>query len=63
MSDSVNEPPEDAGPLPSNVESLYFFEGISWTPQTEDAAQAASLWINCDQCGAAFWGLPRVGKS
>lgn len=63
MSDSVNEPPEDAGPLPSNVESLYFFEGISWTPQIEDAAQAAALWINCDQCGAAFWGLPRVGKS
>jgi len=55
---------EDSSPeaLPS-AESLYFFEGISWTPQIEDATQLVALWINCDHCGASLWGLPRVGKS
>ncbi len=48
---------------PPSQKDLYFFHGISWTPAIEDAAQLVALWINCDLCGAAIWGLPRVGKS
>jgi hypothetical protein len=63
MSADLDGQPAGAGGSAGDTDSLYFFEGISWTPQIEDAAQAAALWINCDQCGAAFWGLPRAGKS
>lgn len=63
MSSNVDSVPDEAGTAPSDSDSLYFFERISWTPQIEDAAQAAALWISCDVCGAAFWGVPRVGKT
>ncbi len=63
MTDITSEQSEVAGAPSNEADSLYFFDGISWTPQIEDAAQTAALWINCDQCGASFWGLPRVGKS
>ena len=63
MSDSVNQPPEDAGPLPSNVESLYFFARISWTPQIEDAATGRSAVDQLRPMRCRFLGLPRVGKS
>jgi hypothetical protein len=62
MSDATDDV-SSTPPLPSPEDSFYFFRGISWTPQIEDASQAAALWINCDMCGASFWGLPRVGKS
>lgn len=61
MSGDEREPP--SGVAVALEDSLYFFDGTSWTPQIEDAAQTAALWINCDLCGASFWGLPRVGKS
>ncbi|WP_423600015.1 ATP-binding protein [Roseateles sp. MS654] len=40
-----------------------FFEGIAWTPVIQEMAELLVLWISCDLCGAALWGLPRVGKS
>lgn len=40
-----------------------FFEGISWTPAIETAAQLVALWVSIGVRGAAFWGLPCVGKS
>lgn len=52
-------PPEGEG----SPDDFYFFGDIAWTQPIEDAAQAVALWINCDQCGASFWGLPRIGKS
>ena len=61
MTEQDKEAPPAAPPSPED--SVYFFDGISWTPQIDDAAQAVALWINCDMCGASLWGLPRVGKS
>ena len=61
----MNDSPPDLADEPSASEpgGSRFFNGIVWTPRIEEAAQIAALWINCDICGAAFWGLPRVGKS
>lgn len=60
----MNDLNEDSSPdAPAPGESLYFFEGIYWTPQIEDTTQLVALWINCDHCGASLWGLPRAGKS
>ncbi len=61
MNDSPQDLPDESSALEPG--GSRFFAGIVWTPRIEEAAQIAALWINCDICGAAFWGLPRVGKS
>jgi hypothetical protein len=61
MNDSTQDLPDESSALEPG--GSRFFAGIAWTPRIEEAAQIAALWINCDICGAAFWGLPRVGKS
>ena len=63
MSDDGVDSEADGAPADRPEDSNYFFGGISWTPQIEEAAQIVALWINCDQCGASLWGQPRVGKS
>ena len=40
-----------------------YFDGNLWTPEIESAVQLTCLWIRMDMCGAAFWGMPRVGKT
>lgn len=59
----MTEVPLDESPALNEADSLFFSEDVCWTPQIEEAAQLAAIWITCDQCGACFWGLPRVGKS
>lgn len=61
MNDSPQDLPDESSALEPG--GSRFFAGTAWTPRIEEAAQIAALWINCDICGAAFWGLPRVGKS
>jgi hypothetical protein len=53
----------DAEDAVGDDDSSRFFEGISWTPVIDATAQLVALWISCDMCGAALWGVPRVGKS
>ncbi len=59
MTDGEHVKPDDQ----KKSESRYFFDGITWTPQIELATELVAQWVTGDMCGAAFWGLPRVGKS
>jgi hypothetical protein len=54
---------QDVHPPNSPKPDSRFFDGITWTPEIETAAELVAQWVTNDMCGAALWGLPRVGKS